>query len=125
MSDRALLRVTPQMNNANPRGDIFGGWLMSQLDLAGMLLGARQIKSAFATIAVKEMLFKQPIFALDEVSIYGEISRFGNTSFTVSLEAFVKRAPHYDNEALLVGSAQIVYATIKSPGEKNAETIAH
>lgn len=124
MNDTALLRVIPQMKEANPRGDIFGGWLMSQLDLAGMLVGARQVKSAFATVAVKEMLFKKPIFAFDEVSIYGEILQHGTTSFTVALEAYVKRAPAYDNEPILVASAKIVYAAIKTPGVKNDETLS-
>ena len=117
-----VLRVVPQMKEANPRGDIFGGWLMSQLDLAGMLVGSRQFKTAFATIAVKEMLFKHPIFAFDEVSIYGEVSHVGTTSFTVSLEAFATRVPEYI-ESVKVASAQIVYATITQPGVKNVEKI--
>lgn len=116
-----VLRLTPRMNEANPRGDIFGGWLMSQLDLAGMLIGARQSTSAFATVAVKNMTFKQPIFAFDEVSIYGEISHRGKTSFTVSLQAYTRR-PNYTGESILVSEAEIVYAAIKNPGEKNDET---
>jgi acyl-CoA thioesterase YciA len=122
MNKEVILRVIPQMKDANPRGDIFGGWLMSQLDLAGMLVGSHQFKTDFATIAVKEMLFKHPIFAFDEVSIYGEVSHVGNTSFTVSLEAFVKKLPDYV-ESIKVASAEIVYATITKPGVKNAEKI--
>lgn len=113
-----VLRVIPQMHDANPRGDIFGGWLMAQLDLAGMLIGARKIHASFATIAVKDMIFKQPIFAFDEVSIYGEISAIGKTSFTVEVAAYVRRSKDYNAEPLFVSTAHIVYALIKTPGEK-------
>jgi acyl-CoA thioesterase YciA len=119
-----VLRLTPQSHEANPRGDIFGGWLMAQFDLAGMLIGYRASDSQFATIAVKDMLFKQPIFVFDEVSIYGEIVHRGNTSFTVEVIAYAKRAKdHYKKEPVLIGSAHIVYAAIKAPGEKSNEKV--
>ncbi len=119
-----VLRLTPRANEANPRGDIFGGWVMSQFDLAGMLIGNKEMTSSFATVAVKEMTFKHPIFVFDEVSIYGEVIHRGNTSFTVELAAYAKRASErYQNEPILIGTAQIVYAAIKKPGEKNEKVV--
>ncbi len=116
-----VLRLTPRPNEANSRGDIFGGWLMSQLDLAGMLIGAAVVDSMFATVAVKDMTFKHPIFPFDELSVYGEVLKQGNTSFTVGLEAYVQRSPDYKGEPLLVSTAQIVYAQIKDPGVKHVK----
>lgn len=125
-ANNPILRLTPRPNEANPRGDIFGGWLMSQIDLAGMLVGARYVDSQFATVAVKEMTFSHPIFPFDEVSIYGEIVEHGNTSFTVGFETYLLREGHYNGEKLLISTAKIVYATIKKPGEKNdTATIGH
>jgi acyl-CoA thioesterase YciA len=116
-----VLRLTPRPNEANPRGDIFGGWIMAQIDLAGMLIGAREVSSQFATVAVKEMTFHHPIFPFDEVSIYGEIIERGKTSFTIELVAYLTREGNYDAEPLLVSKAKMVYALIKKPGEKNVE----
>lgn len=117
--NKPVLRLTPRPNEANPRGDIFGGWLMSQLDLAGMLIGARYVESQFATVAVKEMTFHCPIFPFDEVSIFGRVIETGNSSFTVGFEVYVTREGDYDAEPILASKAAIIYATIKQPGVKN------
>jgi acyl-CoA hydrolase len=69
------------------------------------------------------MIFKKPIFVFDEVSIYGDITAVGKTSFTVSLTAYVRRATDYNADPIFVGSADIVYALIKKPGEKTNEII--
>jgi acyl-CoA thioesterase YciA len=114
-----LLKVIPRPLDENPRGDIFGGWLMSQIDLAGMILGVKEVTKQFATVAA-EFSFKKPIFTFDEVAIFGEIVHRGNTSFTVEFSLEVARSASQYQETVSAGSAKIVYAAIKAPGEKSS-----
>src|SRR5262245_10679615 len=85
------LRAIAMPADANPRGDIFGGWLLSQMDLAGSTVAIRRAKSRVATIAVTSMIFRKPVFIGDEVSCYAEITKVGNTSVTVKIESWVRR----------------------------------
>src|SRR4029077_8690178 len=75
-----ILRVMPMPADANQNGDIFGGWIMAQVDLAGSVLAARRALGRVATVAVNEFQFKQPVFIGDVLSFYGDIVRVGNTS---------------------------------------------
>jgi acyl-CoA thioesterase YciA len=83
-----LIRVMAMPADANPNGDIFGGWLLAQMDLAGGNLAMRRARGRCATIAVDGMVFHQPVFVGDEVSIYGEVTRTGRTSITIRIEAW-------------------------------------
>lgn len=85
------LRITTRPNDANSSGDIFGGWLMSQIDIAGSIEAKVRAKSAIATIAVKELLFLKPLFVYDLVSFYTELVSVGTTSITVKIEVFATR----------------------------------
>jgi len=77
--------------DTNPQGDIFGGWLLSQMDLAGNAIANRRAKGRTATVAITAMTFYRPVFVGDEVTCYGEIVKVGRTSITVKIECWVRR----------------------------------
>ena len=85
------LRVMPMPADANVYGDVFGGWIMSQVDIAGALLAVRRANGRVATIAVNSFTFKHPVFVGDLLSFYGEIVKVGNTSITVNVEVYAER----------------------------------
>jgi acyl-CoA thioesterase YciA len=85
------LRVMPMPSDANVHGDVFGGWIMAQVDIAGAIPAARRANGRVATIAVNSFLFKQPVFVGDLLSFYAEVTRVGNTSITVSVEVYAER----------------------------------
>src|SRR5262245_4386970 len=80
------LRVIPMPADANHTGDIFGGWIMAQVDLAGSVPAIRLAKGRVATVAVNSFVFRQPVFVGDLVSFYAEVVRVGGTSITVNVE---------------------------------------
>jgi acyl-CoA thioesterase YciA len=82
------LRVIPMPADANHTGDIFGGWIMAQVDLAGAVPAVRLAQGRVATVAVNSFVFKQPVFVGDIVSLYSEVVRVGRTSITVSVEVY-------------------------------------
>lgn len=83
-----LVRVMAMPADANPNGDIFGGWLLAQMDLAGGNLAVRRARGRCATVAVDAMVFHEPVYVGDEVSCYGEIVKTGRSSITVRIEAW-------------------------------------
>lgn len=85
------LRVMPMPADANVHGDVFGGWIMAQVDIAGAIPAARRANGRVATIAVNSFLFKQPVFVGDLLSFYAEVVKVGNTSITVSVEVYAER----------------------------------
>lgn len=87
------LRVIPLPADANHTGDIFGGWIMAQVDLAGSVPAARLARGRVATVAVNSFVFKQPVFVGDIVSFYAEVVRVGRTSITVDVEVYAQRRP--------------------------------
>jgi acyl-CoA thioesterase YciA len=87
------LRVVPMPADANQHGDIFGGWVMSQVDIAGGVAASRRARGRVATVAVNSFTFKQPVLIGDLVSFYSTISRVGRTSVTVDVEVWAERNP--------------------------------
>jgi acyl-CoA thioesterase YciA len=87
------LRVVPMPADANQHGDIFGGWVMSQVDIAGGVAAARRARGRVATVAVNSFVFKEPVLIGDVVSFYAEIQRVGRTSITVGVEVYAQRNP--------------------------------
>ena len=85
------LRMMPAPSDANVYGDVFGGWIMAQVDIAGSLPGARGAHGRVATIAVNSFVFKNPVFVGDLLSFYAEIVKVGNTSITVNVEVYAER----------------------------------
>src|SRR5579885_2426155 len=86
-----LIRVTAMPADANPNGDIFGGWLLAQMDLAGGNAAAQRAKGRVATVAVTAMTFHLPVFIGDEVSCYATIEKTGRTSIAIRVETWVRR----------------------------------
>jgi acyl-CoA thioesterase YciA len=86
-----IVRTVPQPADMNGNGDIFGGWVLSQMDVAGGALAARVAKGRVATVAITAMTFVEPIKVGDMVSIYGEVQKIGRTSITINLETVVQR----------------------------------
>ena len=86
-----VLKVIPMPADSNANGDIFGGWVMAQVDLAGAVIAARYAKGRMATVAVNEFIFKQPVRVGDILSFYSELTRIGRTSITVKVEVYAER----------------------------------
>jgi acyl-CoA thioesterase YciA len=105
------LRLVPMPSDANFGGDIFGGWIMSQVDIAGAIPAIRRARGRVATVAVNSFSFKQPVFVGDLVSLYADIVRVGRTSITVDVEVFVQRGP-LDAECMKVTEATLTYVAV-------------
>ena len=115
-SDKELvLKVIPMPADRNSNGDIFGGWVMSQVDLAGSVLPARRAQGRMATVAVNEFLFKQPVRVGDILSFYAAITRIGHTSITVQVEVFAEQLGR-QNGYVKVTEATLTYVAIDERG---------
>src|SRR5438034_9458041 len=112
LPDKApTLRVVPMPADANQHGDIFGGWIMSQVDIAGSVPAARRARGRTATVAVNSFVFKQPVLIGDLVSLYARITRVGRTSITVDVEVFAQRNPD-DVVCVKVTEASLTYVAV-------------
>jgi len=89
--DVPIIRLVAMPADANAAGDIFGGWIMSQVDIAGSVVATRRAKGRVVTVAVNSFEFHQPVFIGDLVSCYAEVSRIGNTSLTVNVKVYAER----------------------------------
>jgi len=105
------LRVVPMPRDANQSGDIFGGWIMAQVDIAGSVAAVRLAKGRVATVAVNSFLFKQPVFVGDLVSLYADVIRVGRTSITVNVEVYAQRKPERE-EVVKVTEAILTYVAV-------------
>lgn len=105
------LRVAAMPSDANYTGDIFGGWLMGQVDVAGSIPAVHRAKGRVATVAVNSFVFKQPIFVGDVVSFYAQIIKVGHTSITVDVEVYVQRDPE-NPTCLKVTEATLTYVAV-------------
>ena len=116
LPDKPLaLRVVPRPSDANANGDIFGGWIMSQVDLAGSIPAIRRAKGRVATVAVNQFVFKQPVHIGDVVSFYATIKRVGRTSITVDVEVFSER--NRGTTVVRVTEAELTYVAINMDGK--------
>lgn len=110
-----VLRVMPLPADANANGDIFGGWIMAQVDLAGSVQSARLARGRIATVAVNQFIFKQPVSVGDLLSFYSRVERVGRTSVTVHVEVFAERNPA--NPCVVkVTEANLTYVAIDEQG---------
>ena len=112
----AALRVVPMPADANHNGDIFGGWIMSQVDIAVGTVAGRVARGRVATVAVNSFVFKQPVQIGDVVSFYSDIVRIGNTSVTVNVEVYAERRPA-DPKTVKVTEATLTYVAIDANGQ--------
>jgi acyl-CoA thioesterase YciA len=111
------LRVMPMPADLNPAGDVFGGWIMSMVDIAGAIPAHRRARCRVATVAVNSFIFKQPVSVGDLVSFYAEIVSIGRTSITVDVEVFAERDP--ENPVVVkVTEATLTYVALDDKGRK-------
>ncbi len=102
------LRVVPMPADANVHGDVFGGWIMAQVDIAGSIPAASRAQGRVATIAVNSFLFKQPVFVGDVLSFYAGITKTGRTSVTVFVDVYAERMRN-PGEVVKVTEATVTY----------------
>lgn len=111
------LRVMPMPADLNPEGQVFGGWIMAMVDIAGAIPAKRRARGPVATIAVNSFLFKQPVSVGDLVSFYADIVSVGRTSVTVDVEVFAERNP--ENPVVVrVTEATLTYVALDDKGRK-------
>lgn len=109
------LRVVPLPADTNVAGDIFGGWIMSQVDIAGSIVAHKRVQGRVTTVAVNAIQFKKPVFVGDVISCYAEIVRVGRTSVTVNVEVFAERyqrSGRWTEECVKVTEATLTYVAI-------------
>jgi acyl-CoA thioesterase YciA len=111
-----VLRVMPMPADANANGDIFGGWIMAQVDIAGSILPARFSRGRVTTVAVNEFVFKQPVSVGDLLSFYATVTRVGRTSITVHVEVMAERDPE-NLHVVKVTEANLTYVAIDREGK--------
>jgi acyl-CoA thioesterase YciA len=109
------IRTIPMPADANANGDIFGGWMMAQMDLAGAVAAMRRAKGRVATVAVEAMTFHRPVMVGDLVSCYAEVTRVGRTSIGVRIDAWVER--RLSGQAEQVTSGTFTYVAIDDAGK--------
>jgi acyl-CoA thioesterase YciA len=110
-----VLKVIPMPADTNGNGDIFGGWVMAQVDLAGSVIPARLVRGRMATVAVNQFIFKHPVRVGDICSFYASVQRIGNTSITVEVEVFAERFGA-QGEYVKVTEASLTYVAIDDNG---------
>lgn len=111
-----LMRVIPMPQDANGNGDIFGGWIMSQVDLAGSILPGIISRGRIATVSVNQFTFKHAVSVGDVVSLYGRVEKIGRTSVTVHMEVWAERNPRQP-QLFKVTEANITYVAIDDEGK--------
>jgi acyl-CoA thioesterase YciA len=111
-----VLKVIPMPADCNANGDIFGGWVMAQVDLAGSVLPARHVRGRMATVAVNQFIFKQPVRVGDILSFFSRLERIGRTSITVKVEVFAERF-RSQGEYFKVTEASLTYVAIDDTGK--------
>ena len=110
-----VMKVIPMPADCNPNGDIFGGWVMAQVDLAGAVVPARYVDGRMATVAVNQFIFKQPVRVGDILSFFACVTRIGTTSITVQVEVYAERF-RSQKRYIKVTEASLTYVAIDDKG---------
>ena len=110
------LRVVPMPADSNHNGDIFGGWIMAQVDVAGGIVAGRVARGRVATVSVNSFVFKQPVQIGDVLSFYADVQRIGNTSITINVEVYAERGRE-DTKIVKVTEATLTYVAIDPNGQ--------
>ncbi len=111
-----VLKVIPMPRDCNANGDIFGGWVMAQVDLAAAVIPARYTKGRQATVAVNQFIFKQPVRVGDILSFFASLTRIGRTSVTVQVEVYAERF-RAQGIYIKVTEASLTYVAIDDAGQ--------
>ncbi|HEX9813204.1 MAG TPA: hotdog domain-containing protein [Burkholderiales bacterium] len=119
-NEQPILRVTPMPSDTNATGDIFGGWIMAQVDVAGGIAAARRARGRVATVAVNAFTFKKPVYVADVVSLYAKFVRIGTTSITVDVTVYAERnwKTPIPGEVVVVTEAVLTFVALDSLGRK-------
>lgn len=104
------LRTIAMPKDANANGDVFGGWMLSQMDLAGSVIAHQTAKTRVATIGIEAMSFQKPVFIGDEISCYCRVERIGRTSITIHIETWARG--RLDEKARKVTEGKFTYVAI-------------
>jgi acyl-CoA thioesterase YciA len=112
------LRVVTRTMDANPGGNIFGGWLMAQIDIAGSIPAIKQAQGRVATVAVNHIQFLQPLWVHDVVSLYANVVNIGVTSLTVAVEVYAERTNAGCVQILKAAHAKLTYVALDEQGKK-------
>lgn len=114
-----VIRVIPMPADLNPAGDVFGGWIMAQVDLAGAIPARYLSRGRVATVSVNAFQFKQPVAVGDLVSFFADIVKVGNTSITVDVQVYATRQPHLEDPVTVkVTEATLTYVALNPDGSK-------
>jgi acyl-CoA thioesterase YciA len=112
------IRTLAMPADTNANGDIFGGWLLSQMDIGGGIFASKVAKSRTVTVAIEAMNFRKPVYVGDLVSVHADLVRIGRTSVTVHLEAWVQRRKEL--RSILVTDGNFTYVSIDEQGHPQA-----
>ena len=110
--EQPVLRIVPMPADTNAHGTIFGGWVMSQVDIAGSIPAWARARGPVVTVAVNSFVFKEPVFVGDLVSFYARVLKVGRTSITVDVEVYAQRGRSGSREAVKVTEAQLTYVAV-------------
>ena len=113
------LKIIAMPKDTNPAGNIFGGWIMSQIDLAGAIAAREVSPQRVVTISIDKLVFKEPVYIGDLISCYAKISKIGNTSISVEIEVIAQRTSEQGNPySIHVTSANATYVSVDKNGNK-------
>jgi acyl-CoA thioesterase YciA len=112
--EQPVLRIVPMPADTNAHGTIFGGWVMSQVDIAGSVVAWERAAGPVVTVAVNSFVFSEPVFVGDLVSFYARVIKVGRTSITTDVEVFAQRRRQGHSEAVKVTEAQLTYVAVDS-----------
>jgi acyl-CoA thioesterase YciA len=110
--EQPVLRIVPMPADTNAHGTIFGGWVMSQVDVAGSIPAWERARGPIVTVAVNSFVFREPVFVGDLVSFYARVLKVGRTSITVDVEVFAERRRGGRKQAVRVTEAQLTYVAV-------------
>ncbi|SFE72393.1 acyl-CoA thioesterase [Nitrosomonas sp. Nm166] len=118
-----ILRMVPMPSDTNYAGDIFGGWIMSQVDLAGSIPAIRRARGRVATVAVNSFVFKQPVFIGDLVSFYADIIKVGRTSITVDVSVYAQRGVREGGEEICIKVTEAVLTYVAIDNNRRPKAV--
>ena len=110
--EQPVLRIVPMPADTNAHGTIFGGWVMSQVDVAGSIPAWERARGPIVTVAVNSFVFREPVFVGDVVSFYARVLKVGRTSITVDVEVFAERRRSGQKQVVRVTEAQLTYVAV-------------
>lgn len=105
------IKIAAMPKDTNPGGSIFGGWIMSQIDIAAGIVALKRAKGRVVTVAVNSMEFHEPVFVGDVISCYADVVKTGNTSITVKVEVYAERNPS-NKETVKVTQAELTFVAL-------------